>query len=1036
MVGGDSPPTIQGGLIVPIALVRRPPLDAAANGGALGALQEDDETDSSPDDTDDTDSSPDDTETDSSPDDTDDTDSNPDDTDSDSRGSGRAGSTQLHWPRVPLHHVAAAEEFPFCKVTRKEADRAHGVANDNIPEVPEVAALRRLMFRNDPPLRRAAPAVPQQQPHRRKDGSEFQPSKLEDLMVTFTFYAHKHGRHVALRLREEGELANSGWRLTPTRFWDEVVEWGSRARRQVAIGKRLAAEGNLSVMRWLYDDWLIPEAATQPLAKRRIYEVVEAMAARQRGEESYAVPLADLSEPGPVWNETFFEPLFKASHYGDRLTGQVIGGRGVVAPYTGSWDSMLCRNAATLYEELAFIQKTLRAEVEEGLMSPTSLGIQTWPAKVQPLGVARIFRRGKAKNRGTMNATGKGRPMQFKQAFSNNGWLTSSLRHFPDREWNSAMSFSNDVYICRTAFEAHDFCIRGADWHRFYRQVKDHPLHNWMFQCVGLEEGFARHLRKFFGDLVSVIPCILCQDGLIWALRWLLMVTWKVSEIDDCSEWVRTLLHAKWMTRRSRLWVERRARVFATPGATSWRRLSYAAARREMHKFWNLVPLAIGAFFDDEFSGSGKLVQRDVTDCIITIIREGDVEGSLEKFYSVDAGGASFSLVHDEGAPPEVQTWQRDEEDGPADVLGRGIVLSDTDVTLDKVEDRPAAVLETVALTLALIQAAHDSKTRQAPVPAGERVFGQWGWLVGTREWLRSLLQSLKHALCVRPTKHRARPLARRHQKFEMGHAAFASVVGGKKAAGKLWDWRRWGMREYFTLSHAAEADLRMLISEYEAARARACMPRRSPVALGDICFILNDNAGLQLKRRPRRGLVVTHGDGNRGGDMATFEEKRQKRAGAAFLYMHGHAEIPFVQERWLLDALRNTHSTQGEMANGAANLDLAVSTAPFNRAKVFWEVYDSSSSQLIWHKMKAKRQGMQAVLGVRRNTIRKLQQRGARVLTSWCSRELLQISDHLSKYCTKEARRMLQQRFPHSRIARRALRRKRNVLNRRGAPT
>ena len=949
--------------------------------------------------------------------------SSSDDGDSD----GATATTRRHWPRVDTPCAAAADEFPFRLTTRAEADIAHGVANDNVPEIPAVAALHRLAFRNDPPSRRAAPAVPPQV-------ARFVPRRVEDLVRSFTFHPHRHGSHVQLRLHELGLPSKPGWRLSPVQLWDEIEIWATRAAAQVVEGKRLAALSRLGEMRWLYGDWLIPETVTHPQAQRRIYDIVEALAARRRGELTYPVPLVDMSDPGAVWNRGFFGALFEESHCPDRLTAQVIDGRGVTMPFKAAWDTLLCRNAATLFEEITFVQTTLRAEVQEGLVSTPTPGLQRWPSKIQPTGVARIWRRGKAKNRGTLNATGKGRPERFMQAFSNNGWEVCSLRHNPDRQWNSADSFSFDVYICRPAFDVGDFCVRGADWSRFYRQVLDHPQHDWMFQCMALEEGVTRHLRKFFGDWASVIPCVLVQDALIWGLRWLVMRAWNITEVDDCRQWVPTLLQAEWMTARSRKWIEDRARVFAPPAAVSWRRLNIADSREQMHRFWNLVPVAIGAFFDDEFSGSGIRVQPYFTDGILALIRDGGVEGSLDKFYSVNAGGATFSLQHEDGVPPEVQTWTREESDGPADVLGRAVTISDADQRLDCIEDREAAVGETVALTRALIATARQAATRLAPVPAGERVNGQWGWLVGTRAWLRGLLHPLQRALQGRPARARARPLARRSQKFMMGQAAHAvNMLGNVDSHASAWRWREWGIRDYFTLTYAAESSLLSLMDAYEHARARSCMPRRSPVAIEDICFILNDNAGLKLRRRRRTAKVIVREDGTEPEPVPFMEEVRgQKRAGAAYFYMHGHPVVPFVQERWRLQALRSTHSTQGEMANGEANLAHAADAAgaPFNQAKIYWEVYDSESSHCIWRKMKAKSPGMQEILSARRRTIKKLQRRGARVLTFWCPREQLQISDNISKYLNKEARQMLKKRFPSLKIARRPWRRPRNVLN------
>ena len=334
---------------------------------------------------------------------------------------------------------------------------------------------QRLIFRCDPPLRQAAAPVRAQQYHRERDGSEWKPTPgdLSSLMVKFRFSPVLHGSHVALRMQQLGLRGRSSWLLTGAQLVQEISRYLRLAcedlARAEAMGSYLDAGADQlpDGFRWSVGDWLIPEGATAPQARRRVWDTAQAGEAMLRGEPDYAIPLVDVADPGSVWNAAFFSSLLARSRAPDRLTNQVILGRGVLAPFKGTWDTLLCRNSVSFLANLKFGQETTRAEVAEGLVSQPTQWLQTWPTKLYQSGVVTIFRRGKEKPRTIGNLSLEGRSALMQAASTNAGWQTHRFpRHYPDRHWNGPPDFKQDCGIVRPAHRVEDFEIRVIDWKR------------------------------------------------------------------------------------------------------------------------------------------------------------------------------------------------------------------------------------------------------------------------------------------------------------------------------------------------------------------------------------------------------------------------------------------------------------------------------------------------------------------------------------------------------------------------------------------
>ena len=343
------------------------------------------------------------------------------------------------WPHPPPQCSAAEAELPWAYVPRAEMDAAHGVGNDAIPERSAVAAIEPLPFRNAPPVREQAPPTPLQQPAKRADGSDWSPrdGHLEDTFTSFRFYPSEHGAWVSHRMHELGLPLRGGRRLEPAQLLKEIIHWFGVQRADIR-GARLLweAQGHCDDFQPISRTWRIPEGATHPLARRRVYDWRKALAAHIAGDRDYKVPLLDVSPVGAFWNKELFSHLFAESKMPDCMAEQCILETGINVPFTANWDTLLVSAPRGFYAELAFCQETTRAEIASGILEGPFPGPPYWPCKMHGRAGAVIFRNGKTKKRDVGNLTGKGR---FEQYHTNAGWsMDSDGFYYPDLDYVSA----------------------------------------------------------------------------------------------------------------------------------------------------------------------------------------------------------------------------------------------------------------------------------------------------------------------------------------------------------------------------------------------------------------------------------------------------------------------------------------------------------------------------------------------------------------------------------------------------------------------
>lgn len=913
-----------------------------------------------------------------------------------------SGSNYLHprrrrWPRPPPQCSAAEAEPPWRAVSREDMDAAHGVGNDRIPERDEVLRLTPLPFRNKPPVRGKVPPVKLQAPFLRKDGSawQYRSGHLEDGLCAFRFFPSKHGPWVSTRMQELGLPQNKGWFLSPMQLLDEIIHWFHTHRTDIADARaHMKRTGSVDGFQPKIRTWVIPEAATHPCARRRVYDWRQAMSAHIAGHRDYEVPLLDTSKPGAYWNREYFAKLFADSKMPDQACEQCVLDSGVNVPFLSNWDSILVAAPRGFYAELEFCSETTQSELEAGILDGPFPAAPLWPMKMHGRAGVVIFRNGKVKKRDVGDLSGKGRLEEY---YTNAGWhMDDDGFYYPVLQYVSTADFAADCAIVQTAWGA-DFEIQSCDWQGYYRQILRSPSLWWLYVALSLSTGCTVDKYCIFGDGSSVPWSNYIMNALLYGVRYIMMRNWKLG--DDCTKWVDKLICLKFEQKsywpaRVRAWMHDRAACLPLPTAKSWKALSRPQAFKQMQRFWSFCPIAIGGYFDDGFSGGGESVNRMFMDAVLELVRVGGVHASIPKFERFTTEGRRYTMR------PKSLSWKLDPQS--KHTPAHAIILGKEFRIAARIRCDPAERLREVCnLTHEVVRIARTAKTRLVPLAAGERLRGQWNWVTDTCKIMRSLLFGLTASMAVsRRIGARRRNFGqRRVLKFEMSKAAHDS-----DQSVRTWSWSSWTVSEYFPLSYQAEEELLQLSSAISRLNATSWYPRRSPVPLSRVGYIINDSAGKSAC------------------------DPRSRRGAAAWLFLVDLDDIPYIIELWNEQALNTLHSTQQEAANASANLDFWARKYP--HVEVWVEILDSLSTVFNFRRVAARRPGLELVLQQRITTLTELSARGVRVLSTWAARELNFIADLLSKYAVSDATRALIMRAPNQFLADAPVERPENVLN------
>jgi len=813
-----------------------------------------------------------------------------------------------------------------------------------------------------------------------KDGSlwTIRMGHLEDNLCKFTFYPSKHGRWVSIRMRELGLPSKQGWTLSPINMLDEILHWFSIERQDMARAEHLLkSSGSLESFSPDLADWVIPADCTHPNARGKVYDWRVAVNAHSAGDRTYKVPLHVFEPAGSKWKSSWFRTTFKQSKFPDFPTRQAICDRGIYVPYNGDMGTMLAANSLEFYLNLEFLQGVSKEELEcsPPILMGHFLGPPFWPTKKGKRSAAIVFKEGKSKPRGIGNLTGKGK---YEKYFTNAGWIMDSVKYFPKIEYTMPPHFAFDCGVVKSASVKGDFVVQTFDYKAFYRQILSHPSLWYLYVACTGSEGATYDLCSIFGNRISVGPAVGIADALIYIVHWLLMCRWNLP--DDTSTWISHLLSMDLFSKTQKVWIERRAGVFKSPSAKSWKLLTVKNANIQWRRFWNLVPLCLSGFFDDSQSGSALNLANEVTAGFLQLNELGNVLMTLSKFRRHTEDGAEY-LFDQTGLQWVLDTDISTDIQHPV-IQGKQLNIQD-----GTIGDRPSMIRSTVNLSRALISMAESKKSRACPVSAGERVKGQWNYITESAKDLRSMLYALNSSLACayqpggREQNFRNKPKL----KYRMAETAYQP-----EPSSSAWEWSKWGITKYFTLSFQAAYELQLLIQAYEGLESVAWIPRRSVVDLIHILWILNDSAG--------------------------HSKLDSDRAGACWFFRNTFDAIPWVANRWKPGTLEKTNSTIQECSNGAANLELAaqyISSGRWANVQFIFECYDSQPTMFITRSAVSHKPGLQSVLQQRVRVVSKLNAQGIRVGILWNDRKKGQIPDHLSKFEINKAKAMLAQRLP-----------------------
>ena len=324
------------------------------------------------------------------------------------------------------------------------------------------------------------------------------------------------------------------------------------------------------------------------------------------------------------------------------------------------------------------------------------------------------------------------------------------------------------------------------------------------------------------------------QNVLVWLVRWLIMQDMQLG--DDCREWVVRLLGQKFMTTTMRHWVSSRAALYKCPDAPSWRRLTRRAAAVQMKRLWNLVPLALCAYFDDKMTGGGQALSDMACGAIWRLVSDGKVQDSVEKAVRSTEDGNKFVVTDTGGA----RKWTLDPDVIPGSwhplVLGKEFVIAQ-----QLRRDSAERVRMVVWLSTQVIALADEAATRLVLMALLERLRGQWNFILDSAKAQRALLSSL--TACIIVGLRRGRKVeafaAKAQARLETAKAASMASLDGYDL-----QWQEWGLSFFAPLSHKCERDLLSLCAVIRTTNAAAWAPRRSPVPLREQMWLMADSAG------------------------------------------------------------------------------------------------------------------------------------------------------------------------------------------------
>jgi hypothetical protein len=501
------------------------------------------------------------------------------------------------WPCAQPLLTATHPEMPLRAPAASTINDAHGVANNTIPELDHLVALRRITFENLPPSKPAV-HVPRPAP------STWQPSigAPWELYAGFRFTARLHGKWVKILLsrRNKGlppKQRRSSLLLSGRELWEEILTWFKtnaadiKGAAQRAADQKANPDAHIPSWRPKAATWIIPELAMVPAARGRTWDLRPYLRANEQAKPATPICELDSSNPDPgPWNGPAFQAWADNAAVPDKEFVQQVTAQGVRVPFSGSRASVLTPNAAGFFEECEFAQQTTRDEIKEGYIDSPVAGPPLWPLKLHGRNVALQYKN-KLKKRGTGDLSGPhgGQGTDDLASYSVNAGfdLEEDPAGFPSLDWMGSERFAADCATAKTACLPGEFCILKNDWSGFYRQFRRDPSGWWYQVSMTLPEGASIDMRLIFGDASAPNSAMRGEAVFLWLTRYRLLRNWGFSASH--TTWAQDLQDAPWMTPLRRKWVNARLQRFG--GVTS--AMDQASA---MVAIFNLIPLALGGF--------------------------------------------------------------------------------------------------------------------------------------------------------------------------------------------------------------------------------------------------------------------------------------------------------------------------------------------------------------------------------------------------------------------------------------------------------
>ena len=306
------------------------------------------------------------------------------------------------WPALVTPLEEARGELPFAVMTTAEAELAHGVSTNTMPELEEIAALQFLSLPNKPVVSDERPLptqkVPSQLPRK---------GSCSDLFQSFTFNHLEHGEYVRTRLRQlkgNKRSRDAKWTLTPDQIVFEIINWYKSMDKDFKDAKIWLKNGAVGTFKPKTKLFIIPPEAMQEWAVEIVWDTAAWFAATPEERKLISIVPQDWSVAAKnPWQTDIMKKWAQDSGFEDHACMQNLHEIGTFLPFTGSWATMLTPPAAGFFPKMDVGSATTYEEIALGWLTEPLMGLHFIPGKQSSRNVARIWRSGKIKDRGTAN---------------------------------------------------------------------------------------------------------------------------------------------------------------------------------------------------------------------------------------------------------------------------------------------------------------------------------------------------------------------------------------------------------------------------------------------------------------------------------------------------------------------------------------------------------------------------------------------------------------------------------------------------------